>query len=182
MGYETRIYVVSMYGEGIGLHNNIQTAEEIASIELSKCGYEGRVAKLIEKSHKDANEADVKFALYARNPERQREAVEVLRDLAESVTSPKTESETWGEGTIEQRTERAEFLTQLSNEIEDGTITTDCYGDHLGVIPIDEFIAALEEDYKEQKYRRFKWAINLLKTIKSTYDGDREVNVITYGH
>jgi hypothetical protein len=177
MGYETRIHVVALYGHGIGLHDNIETGEELASIDLCKCGYEGAVADLIAKSHKDAKEAKIKFGLWARTPDRNDEAVEILRQLAEDATSSKTE------GSIEDRTTRANFLTELSNHIEDSAITEDKYGDNLGVIDIDDFIAALEEDYEKEEYRRFKWAIDLLKSIKESYkDIKRDVKVITYGH
>jgi hypothetical protein len=104
-------------------------------------------------------------------------SVEILRQLAEDATSSKTE------GSIEDRTTRANFLTELSNHIEDSAITEDKYGDNLGVIDIDDFIAALEEDYEKEEYRRFKWAIDLLKSIKESYkDIKRDVKVITYGH
>lgn len=163
MGYETRIHIVARYGHGIGIHEDFETGEELASIDLCKCGYSGPVADLIAKSHKEAKTAKTKFALNARNPERQNEAVKVLRELAGKA--------------------KHEFikLSELSDHIEDGTTVTDKYGDNLGVIPVDEFLTALEESYKSEEYRRFKWAIDLIKSIKETI-GSRELVIVTYGH
>ncbi len=169
MGYETRIHVVSKYT----FREEPPMGQELAMIDLSKCGYDGPLEALMKKYRRNSKEGGKPtFALYARNPERQQEAVEVLRKVANNVEKHGNE-------------EKAKYLKKLSNHIEDGTITTDCYGDFLSVIPIDEFITALEEELRvNEPYRRFQWALVLLKSIRDTWDeGHKEdLAVVTFGH
>jgi len=183
MGYETRIHVVSTYPFTLG-ENEPPMGEELAMIDLCKCGYDGPLEELMSKyRHKSKDGGKPTFAIYARNPERQQEAVEVLREFAELATSPPDGEEGFNfTGSIEARTEKANYLNKLSNHVEDGTITTDCYGDFLSAIPIDEFIEALEAELKRDDYRRFRWALVLLKSIKESWDFPERLRVITYGH
>lgn len=75
-----------------------------------------------------------------------------------------------------------EAVNKLANDIEDGYIQEDKYGDPLAVIPIDEFIEALEESHKLDPYRRFAWALALLKSIQSSWDYEDRLFVVTYAH
>jgi len=62
----------------------------------------------------------------------------------------------------------------------------DCYGDHFKPVEIAEVIKALEQEQAleaskgENRYRRFVWALGLLKAIQSQ-DGEH-VKVLFYGH
>ncbi|RJQ26747.1 hypothetical protein C4577_03065 [Candidatus Parcubacteria bacterium] len=168
MGYETKMYVVRKYSFGV-IGNESPSGQELACIDLCKCGYEGAVASLISNHTKHAvNGEKPPFGLYTRGPDRQNEAVELLQEIAntESVSFSLSKEE----------------IEALASDIEDGQITEDCYGDWLGVIEIDDMIQALEEDLKgEEKYRRFQWALVLLKSIKETYP-EGGLKVITFGH
>lgn len=64
----------------------------------------------------------------------------------------------------------------------DGNIETssDCYGDKPEPISIHDCITALELDSEGSDYRRFKWALGMLKAIRDN-DG-HEMQVIWYGH
>lgn len=164
MGYETRIHIVSKYSFAIS-ENYPDSGSELASIDLCKCG-DGAVGQLIASAIKKAK-SNRKFGLYARNPDKQREAVELLRDLADNETPFLTGKE----------------MLELSNDIEDGYVTKDCYGDPLGVIPIQEFLNALEKDNTKDNYRRYEWAIALMKSIIATSEGElSRLFVVTYGH
>jgi hypothetical protein len=168
MGYETRIHVVSEYTFDLG---DIKSGEELAVINLCKCGYDGPLAKLMEQ-YRQKKEKGKKppFSLYSRNPDRQHRAVDVLRKLAENIKKKGNDK-------------KAKYINKLSDDIEDGSITTDCYGDYLGVIPIDEFIEALEQELQIEKYRRFEWALVLLKSIRDSWEGRNDrLKVITYGY
>jgi hypothetical protein len=72
-------------------------------------------------------------------------------------------------------------IGKLADDIEDGYITKDPYGSYLGMFDVDEVIEALEEELKTDDYRRFKWALTLLKTIKETWT-EGNLKVVTYGH
>lgn len=161
MGYETTMYVMHPYG----FTDDPPTGQELAVVELCKCGYDSsHVGRLLAKhTHKPTKDSKPPFALYANNPERQYDAVEFLRDEVKEVLPDK-----------------AEWIQTLSDDIEDGTIITDKYGAYLGVIEIDDMIAAMEEDQKVEIYRRFTWALALLKSIKDNFDG--ELKIVTYGH
>jgi hypothetical protein len=58
-------------------------------------------------------------------------------------------------------------------------ITEDRYGDKLKPIPISDVVAALESDEKNDNYRRFKWALALLKSMQ---DEPEDLKVLIYGH
>ncbi len=160
MGYETRMHVVSEYDF---IDDVVRTGQELASIDLCKCG-DGPVGKLIAKKTKEdfyVGERRTKpFALYPRRPDRQQEAVDFIREAAKTA-------------------EFSEDINKLANDIEDGYITEDCYGDKLGVIEIDEMIEALKAE--KEGYRRFEWALALLETIKRTMP-DENLKIITFGY
>jgi hypothetical protein len=59
-------------------------------------------------------------------------------------------------------------------------ITVDCYGKRLKAIPIDDALKALETDQGNDGYRRFKIAVDLLKSIKE--HAGEQLSVILYGH
>ena len=65
---------------------------------------------------------------------------------------------------------------------EDGNkpISEDRYGDSLKPVPIGDVIAAIECDMIENsEYRRFKWALGLLNTMK---DDNENLEILVYGH
>lgn len=114
MGYETRIHVVEKYTFPAS-EDYPDSGSELATMDLCKCG-DGAVGRLVGKYIKLAKQSKRKFGLYARNPQRQNEAVEFLREVAEER-------------------EDKEAVEQLAADIEDGYITEDCYGDPLGGNP-----------------------------------------------
>lgn len=60
-------------------------------------------------------------------------------------------------------------------------ITKDRYDDIFKPVDIEEVINALEKDAKSSDYRRFKWALSLLKSMKESRGGD-DLKVILYGY
>ncbi|CAH9013223.1 hypothetical protein VP199E371_P0082 [Vibrio phage 199E37-1] len=59
-------------------------------------------------------------------------------------------------------------------------VTEDCYGDKSDIHSIDEIINALRKDVEDSDYRRFKWALSLLESIKE--NGGSELKVMWYGY
>jgi hypothetical protein len=166
MGYEIRIHVVAPHT--FLASDQPQTGSELAVLDLCKCGYDGAVSKVVQKAIDKAKKSEGPgFALWPNNPDRQQEATEFLREVAECD--------------VKSLSMNKEAIDKLSNDIEDGYITKDRYGEPLGVIELDEFIAALEEDNKAEPYRRFQWALALLKSIKETHQ-ESTIKVVTYGH
>lgn len=174
MGYETRMFVVSLYP----FKTKPPMGEQLAELELCKCG-NGPVSKLISSRTRRAPKEDVEdsllrnlntdipFAIYPRNPQRQYAAVKLLREL-------------W-DNQIQGLSLNPQEINSLSNDIEDGIIYKDAYGDYLGVFEIDEFVTALKADLEIENYRRFQWALTLLLAIQESYKNG-ELRVITYGH
>lgn len=170
MGYETRLHVVNEYGFNLG-PSYPRIGEEIASIDLSKCG-DGPVGQLIASHTKDAKLGEkAPFALWPRNPDRQYEAVKLLREIAGLKSSD--------EGELSLNIKQ---IDKLSNDIEDGFITKDRYNSWLGIIDIDEMIEALKQDIAQNNYRRFRIALAMLVAIKAEFTTDNRLKVITYGH
>jgi len=58
-------------------------------------------------------------------------------------------------------------------------ITEDRYGDKPQTASIADCIKALEKDVKESDYRRFKWALSLLKSMN---DSSNDMKVLWFGH
>jgi hypothetical protein len=55
----------------------------------------------------------------------------------------------------------------------------DRYGDKLHPVPISDVLSALEADAELDDYRRFRWAIALLKSMKDDSEG---LEVMFWGH
>ena len=55
----------------------------------------------------------------------------------------------------------------------------DHYGDKPKPVPIKTVIAALEKDLKNDDYRRFKWALSLLRGMA---DEKESITVLFFGH
>jgi hypothetical protein len=176
MGYETRIHVVEKYTFDIN-PKYPDAGSELATMDLCKCG-DGAVGRIVSKYIKLAKKSDRKFGLYPRNPQRQQEAVEYLREVAQARrTSDEINVSSGLYGLFD-----AEGIEQLAADIEDGYITEDCYGDPLGVIPIQEFLEALKEDNEREPYRRYQWAIAMLEAIIGGFTDTKRLFVVTYGH
>lgn len=62
----------------------------------------------------------------------------------------------------------------------DTLIKTDLYDSYMNPIPIADVIAALEIDYENDDYRRYRWALDLLKSMN--IDANNEIEVLFYGH
>lgn len=62
----------------------------------------------------------------------------------------------------------------------DKDVRDDCYGDKPLPATIDECIVALRMDVQNDDYRRFKWALSLLESMKKNEGGD--LKVLWYGH
>jgi len=56
---------------------------------------------------------------------------------------------------------------------------TDGYGDSSIAIPIATVIEALEKDFADSEYRRFKWTLALLKSMQ---DDKENISVLFYGY
>lgn len=159
MGYATRIYVLAKYS----FQENPCIGQEIASLELGKC-HEGFVFDIFKKGREFSEEYFKEnrkpyFAVWPRNPDRQQEAVELLR-------------------TIEDPN-----VNKLSNDIEDGLITTDCYDNCLGVNGINEVIDAFEKDISQENTPIYSVALATLKAIKEHYSYQLDdLVVISFGH
>lgn len=61
----------------------------------------------------------------------------------------------------------------------DRTIDEDKYGDKLKPIPVKTVVDALSKDVREDKYRRFVWALKLLKEMVKDSEN---ICVMFYGH
>jgi hypothetical protein len=61
----------------------------------------------------------------------------------------------------------------------DATLEKDCYGEPFLPEDLEKVIHAIEEDNVHEKYRRFDWALALLKSIHDT--SPFQYNVIFYG-
>jgi hypothetical protein len=59
--------------------------------------------------------------------------------------------------------------------------TKDRYDEEPVVYTIDQVINALEKDALESDYRRFKWALSLLSSIREAQQGE-EFKVLLFGH
>lgn len=159
MGYETTMYVMLPHH---GNFSGPRTGSTLASIELRKCGHDTNVGLLIVSKTKKLD-GTPPWALYARNPDRQHEAVDFLRNVVKDVMPGKED-----------------YITDLADNIEDGLVTTDRYGHCLGVMEIDDMITAMRKDNEREPYRRFTLALALLESIKSNFP--EVVKVVTYGH
>ncbi len=165
MGYETRIHVVK---EHTSVTDGPRIGEEIASIDLCKC--DGPVLSLVQKAIK-RQKGQRPFALWARTPDQQSDAVELLRVLAKKPMA-----------TVSGRT--TDELEDLASHLDDGTVTVDKYGDPLGVISVPDFIAALRSDILSG-YRRYVVALAMLESIVQNWPHEVETGsmvVVTYGH
>jgi hypothetical protein len=168
MGYQTRITVVMPWS----FTDDPPMGEELATLDLCKC-HGGAVGDLIaSKTVKAKSGTKPPFGLCARNPQRQHEVVDILRRCAAKGLGMDGLS--------------PDQVNELASDLEDGKITTDCYGDYLGVIGYADFVAALEKDIAaardagDEPYRRFVWAYDLLRSIRATFTQD--IKIITYGH
>ena len=130
------------------------------------------------------------FALWANAPDRQREAVELLRSLA-PLLETKRRKPTHLAKLLSENGEPQECWTktgvvELSNDIEDGQITRDKYGDKLGIMLVPDVLNALKEELNapDGQYRRFKWAVAVLESIWETLSDDekKDCRVISYGY
>jgi hypothetical protein len=59
-------------------------------------------------------------------------------------------------------------------------ITEDAYGEKPKPLPLSVVVDALEKDAKDNDYRRFKWALGLLKSMQD--DAEENLSVLLYGH
>jgi hypothetical protein len=132
----------------------IPMGSELAFVNLCKVG-DGPLGKLIASyTKKKVAGEKPPFALYSFNTDRHNEVTDIVKKADK----------------------------ELYKEIIEGIVSSDKWGDWLGVIPIDEFIAALDEELKvEEPYRRFVWASVLLKSICDSWDRE-SLFVITYGY
>ncbi len=64
----------------------------------------------------------------------------------------------------------------------DTTITKDRYGEYLQPVPIADAITALEKDVETTDYRRFKWALALLKAMQADSTENENLSVLLWGH
>lgn len=172
MGYETRIHV--LYGVDHPWTYDgkpVVTGVEIASIDLCKCG-NGAVSRVIADCKIDVNEHPEHplYGLYTRTCDKNQEYVELLRNFLEH--------EKFGE-ILEANNYTKEQFQKLTNNIEDGIISRDCYHDNIVCVPGVRFLKALKEDYDMEKYRRYEMAIAMLESILKHFP---DAKVFTYGH
>jgi len=62
----------------------------------------------------------------------------------------------------------------------DTQFVDDAYGDMPNPLPIDDVIEAISEASAKDDYRRYKWALGMLKAIKDN-DGE-DLKVLLIGH
>ncbi len=62
----------------------------------------------------------------------------------------------------------------------DTPVTVDRYGDMFKPFPIEDAITALEMDVAANDYRRFKWALAFLKSMKE--NSNEPLSVILWGY
>jgi hypothetical protein len=74
--------------------------------------------------------------------------------------------------------DESHFWEWYSTGYGNDELTQDSYGDKPKPLPIPVVLEALEEDAKDSDYRRFKWAIALLKSMQD----DDNLKVMLYGH
>jgi len=125
--------------------------EIIGMVDLCKCG-SGEFSQLMRRS-KDAQTK--KFCLWSLPSERQQEAIDFIRTFPDK--------------------------RELADQLASGKVVKDLYDDVLGVMPIDDVIAALRKDYKSDLYRRYAIALALLESVKTHFDGEKVV-IVTYGY
>ena len=134
-----------------------KTFIEIASVDLSKIG-NGPLSKLIaySKGKETPDFSDWKF----------------LKDVKGSHLDVDTSaSEIFDIGMNYNNVEIWEG---------DGKISEDLYGDPLPAIPVKQVLAALHEELKYERYRRFELAKELLEEL-STSKWDN-IFIVPYGH
>lgn len=60
----------------------------------------------------------------------------------------------------------------------DNEIKEDSYGDIPKPVKLNIVLEALRKDTEKEDYRRFKWAVSLLESMKD----DEEIEILFYGH
>ena len=161
MSYNLRIYVVDPYN-----HKEIpQTGRVMAMVELGSIPASGSLYKLVENSQSPK----IPFAIRVEKPDG---GHALMRWLQEYIDC----------GEFIEEDEKAK-LTQLNLDYEESLITTDRYGDVLGVCDVPDFLEALNEDLETNPNSEMQLAKVLLEEIRLTTPyGGRFVNIITYGH
>jgi hypothetical protein len=172
MGYETRIHV--LYGVDHPWTYDgkpVLTGVEIASMDLCKCG-EGAVSNVIKSFKIDSKEHPTHplYGLYTRTGDNNQDYVELLREFLEHEKF---------EEVLRDNNYTKEQFQNLTNNIEDGVRTKDCYDDNIVCVPGVQFLKALKEDYVQEKYRRYEMAIAMLESILKHFP---DAKVFTYGH
>lgn len=172
MGYETKIYV--LYGVDHPWTYDgkpVLTGVEVASMDLCKCG-EGAVSDVISQFKIDLKQhpEHPAYGLYTRTSDNTQEYVEFLRDLLDHEKF---------EEVLKDNNYTKDKFQKLTDNIEDGVRTIDCYGDRVVCVPGVQFLAALKKDYVLEKYRRYEMAIAMLESILKHFP---DAKVFTYGH
>ena len=183
MGYETTMYVVEMYSST----STTRTGRELAMVELGKCG-DGPVGRLISSKTRKFNKDEVApFALWARNPDRQQEAVDFLRSVASGLPKDTVEFLQSSDSAIRKSAVAQGYtevsLRKLAANIEDGVVSRDPYRDLFGVMELDEMIEAL--DAETNQWAMFICASALLKSMKEVLPSchiKERLKVVTRGH
>lgn len=62
----------------------------------------------------------------------------------------------------------------------DAQVFKDRYGAFPRPVPIEDVIAALEKDVETSDFRRFKWALGMLRAMSST--GNEQLSVLSWGY
>lgn len=181
MGYEIKAYIVQEYSFERGLSEEWPlTGGVLGMVELCKLG-DGALMDLIRRSR--PAEGERRWGLWAFNPDRQQEAVDFIREEVKPIAEAQEQiKERYGDSVhLEHPLRSADEIQKLSNAIEDGTITEDCYGDALAVMDCGDVIQAIRQELQKEDYRRFRWLLKLLFAIKHTFP-DNPIKVIAYGH
>lgn len=162
MGYETKLFVVKEFGQ-LPI-DDAPSGQILCMIDLAKCDYNGSLHKLFSSTPK--GDEPPTFTLTGMEPDCQHRVVEFLEEIAETTTA---------------YTEFAAEARELASELENNQITEDKYGNRLGVFNIDHVIELLEKELERDDYRRFRWALMMLKAIKEDCP-EYKLKVVTYGH
>lgn len=159
MGYELKLYVMMPYVDQPKYNPedkmSVPRGQLLAMVDLCKPGYDSHIMKLDEEEPKLP-----KLALWTLNPDDQESFVEACREMSEKLKRENADPPTgysW------------DSLEKAINMCEDGIVTKDRYDRLFRVHPIDDVIQALEKDQAEDPFRRFMWALSLMKAIKESF-------------
>lgn len=151
MGYEIKLH--------IGELSHIGGFLEIATVELSKIG-EGPLYHLIQFAKGKSIPIDFKDFKFLKNIKGNYLGLDPMSSEIFDIGMDYQKIEIW-DGDLK--------------------VSEDMYGDVLPAIPLEHFLAAIQEELKYDQYRRFKIANALLKEFISSDWESFKIHIIPFG-